>query len=173
VLRYLLIATAIVFLIGGIAAALHRGGGDLRMASVQTTSSPSPPRRQAASTFAPGPLTGDAPWALSAVPECFHQVWEARGSLPFTLSHLPRDAAPLRAGATAAAADCVVYVRTHDVLLVRGSERLRVPPRATLYVLPEDAGLALLRSDGGSNEARIYRPIGALKVHAAPEAGSR
>jgi len=83
VLRYYLIATAIVVTFGIIVAALHRPGRDLRVASVKATGSPSPPRREGASTFSPPPPIGNAPWAMSALPECFHQEHEVHGTWAF------------------------------------------------------------------------------------------
>ena len=166
--RYLLIATAIVFFVGALAAALHHRSGELRVATVSSTGSPSPPRRQAASTFTPGPVTGDAPWALSAVPECFVQSAEARGPRRYALAHLPADATRLSEGTTVSASDCVAWVHGGNVILVRGGERLRVPS-ASLYVFGRDAGLAVLSRDRERSVLRVYRPIAALTVHGAPE----
>ncbi|MBD5634482.1 MAG: hypothetical protein IAI49_08400 [Candidatus Eremiobacteraeota bacterium] len=44
-------------------------------------------------------MTGEAPWALSAVPECFHQTANLIGSGAFARAHIPAGVAgPLRYG---------------------------------------------------------------------------
>ena len=162
-LRYVLIATCIVVLFGAVAAAVHRAGGPLRMASVQTTGSPSPPRREAPSTFTPGPVTGDAPWALSAVPECFHQESETAGSERFVLARIPHGASLAPPGVTVTSRDCIVWARASDVVLVRGAERLRVPS-GRLLLLRDRSRIALLAQDAGRTVLREYRATAPLAV---------
>ena len=156
-LRYYLIATAIVVTFGIIVAALHRPGRDLRVASVKATGSPSPPRREGASTFSPPPPIGNAPWAMSALPECFHQEHEVHGTWAFVRAHVPAAARPLPRGTTLRASDCTVVVGDGVVDVARGNETLRVPPVAALYALPHDR-LALLRDDATDAVLRVYGP---------------
>ncbi len=91
VLRFYLIATAIVLVAGVAIAALYRGGSgrDLRVASVQTTASPSPPRRQ--DTTSHGPIRADRRRAvgLSALPECFARRREVHGPPAYVHAALP------------------------------------------------------------------------------------
>jgi hypothetical protein len=157
VLRYYLIATAIVVSFGVILAAFHRPGRELRVASVQSTGSPSPPRREAASRYSPPPPNGNAPWALSALPECFHQEHEFHGTPASVGAHLPRTARLVPRGTRLRASDCTVVVGDRVVDVVRGNETLRVPPVASLYALPRDR-FALLREDAYGAVLRLYGP---------------
>ena len=156
-LRFYLIATAIVLIAGVVVAALYRGGGsrDLRIASVQSTASPSPPRAQAVASRAPLVPSGDAPWALSAVPECFRQRREVHGPPAFVRAAIPPSAKPLPAGTAVRAGDCTVTVGADVVDVRRAGETLRVPPRATLYALADD-GYALLFEDRRGTTLRVY-----------------
>ena len=157
-LRYYLISTAIVVALGILAGALaHRRATELRVASVQSTGSPSPPRAQAASTESPRAVRGDAPWAMSAVPECFHQQREVHGPATYVRAHMPGGARPLPSGTTLRVGDCEVRVAGGSVVLRRGVESLRVPPQATLYALPR-GDLALVRTDPHAAVLRVYRP---------------
>jgi hypothetical protein len=139
-LRYVVIACAIVLLAGMVAASLHRSAGDVRIASVRTTASPSPPRFQAESTFTPGPLVGDAPWAFVALVDCFRHERTYRGALVWVRAHVPRDARLLRDGTTLTSGPCVVRVSPSGVLARRGlggpdAVDVRIPPPALLFVL--------------------------------------
>jgi hypothetical protein len=155
-LRYYLIATAIVLLAGIVAGALHKSGGpELRIASVQSTASPSPPRAQATTSHGPRPPSGDAPWAMSAVPECFRQRREVHGPTAYVRKALPASARPVAAGTTVVASDCTLRVGTDSLELHRGSESLRVPPEATLYALGGNE-YALFRSDEHGVVLRFY-----------------
>jgi hypothetical protein len=156
-LRYYLISAAIVVTLGIIVAAIHRPGHELRVASVQSTGSPSPPRRQVAAAFSPQPPNGNAPWAMSALPECFYQEREVHGTRAFVRAHLPAGAHALPSGTTLRARDCTVIVGDRAVEVVRGDERLRIPPVAALYGLPRGR-LALLRDDPAGSVLRVYAP---------------
>ena len=95
-LRYYVVATILV--VGALAAgaSFYRPGKPLEVASVQSTGSPSPPRFQAPSSRTPEPVTGEAPWALSALPECFAQTEEVRGTERFVRAHVPPYARSIR-----------------------------------------------------------------------------
>ena len=160
-LRFYLIATAIVLVAGVAIAALYRGGSgrDLRVASVQTTASPSPPRRQDTTSHGPIVPTGDAPWAMSAVPECFRQRREVHGPPAYVRAALPASARPLAAGTVVTAGDCTVTVGAGTVLVRRADETLRVPPQSTLYALA-GGGYALFRRDAQGTTLRVYERSG-------------
>jgi hypothetical protein len=142
-LRYLLIATVLVVLAYAIAATLHRFGGDLRVAAVQTTASPSPPRLQAQSTFTPGPLRGDAPWVLVALVDCFRHERTWRGTLASVSAHVPRGARLLPAGARLDSGPCAVEVSADGLHATRAAPDavdVRVPAPVRVYAPRTGAG---------------------------------
>ena len=104
-------------------------------------------------------MIGDAPWALSAVPECFRQERFARGAIGHVAVTLPPGSQRLRPGTVVRLADCRLFVERDALTLVRGTERLVVPPHATAYL----AGprLTVVRRFGKSIDARVYGPSGA------------
>jgi hypothetical protein len=168
VLRYYLIATAIVVTFVAIVAGVQRQARELRVASVQSTGSPSPPRAQGRSTLPPRAVVGDAPWAMSALPGCFRQRREVHGPTTFVREAIPPGAVALASGRTLRAGPCVVRVREDTIDVRRGDDLLRVPPPATLYTLP-DGGLALVHRDAQGTVLRVYdRPAGA-RLPAFPE----
>ncbi|HET7812760.1 MAG TPA: hypothetical protein VFL13_00145 [Candidatus Baltobacteraceae bacterium] len=99
-------------------------------------------------------VAGDAPWAMSALPECFTQESKTSGPSAYVLAHLPAGAAMMRPGETASFGDCSLQVSGDAILVTRGSDRLRIPPIARLY--RAGTTLALLRGGGGGLELRIY-----------------
>lgn len=108
-------------------------------------------------TASPPPLesvTGNAPWALSALPDCFVQRSETTGNRAYVEARLPPEAKPVRAGTRLSYGPCTILVRNDELLVERGSDRLRVPPRATLYTTGDS--LALLRTSGLTTDLRIY-----------------
>src|SRR5580704_3187550 len=119
-LRYYLISTALVLTLGAILAAFHRPGHELRVASVQSTASPSPPRRQGTSAYLARVPNGDAPWAMSALPECFHQRHEVHGPRGFVLAHLPAGARRIPPGTSVSSKDCTVVVGERSIDVRRG-----------------------------------------------------
>jgi hypothetical protein len=152
-------AAATVIVLGAsilFASGLGRGR-DLAVKSVPARGTPSPPRHEAASTFRPGGVTGNAPWALSAVPECFRQESEVRGAAAFVSGSLPPGARPLLAGTVVAVADCRLLVGASTLTLERGGERLVVPPDTRAYAA--GGRLAVLRRAGGTADLRVYRRV--------------
>ncbi len=112
-----------------------------------------------------GAFSGDAPWALSALPECFTQASKTTSpQLQPVLQHLPKGATMVRPPADLRYADCTLLVRGDVIYVRRGGDRMRVPPAARLYV--SGNGLALLRSLEGGYELRVYRT--ASRGEAAP-----
>jgi len=143
-LRYFAIATVIVLAIAVFVTARARLGipGHLNFWKV----SPSPPPVEN--------VSGDAPWALSALPGCFVQRSETTGSITYVRTRLPAAAQPVAPGTRLNYGSCTIFVRSGELLVDRGSDRLRVPPYARLYRF--DDSLALLRSTATSSELRIY-----------------
>jgi hypothetical protein len=155
-LRYYLIASGIV--LGALLVAtlfVHRGG-PLKVATVRATGSPSPPRLQAGSTFEPGGVAGIAPWALSALPECFRQERVARGPFASLRAQLPSGGVRLEPGGVLRVADCTLRAGPDELGVERGSVRLEVPPPARAFVAGQE--LVLLRRSGANGELRVYRP---------------
>ena len=100
------------------------------------------------------PLHGDAPWALSALPDCLIQQSISRGSRAYVRSKLPARATAVPAGTVLHYGPCTISVHNGEAVVSRGTDRLRIPPRVTLY--RADGTLALLRETGKSGELRIY-----------------
>lgn len=100
-----------------------------------------------------GAFYGNAPWALSALPECFRQTGIVTGRPSFVRQQLsPRWS---RIGPeTLRYADCAVIVRSRDVLVRRGSDRFRIPAPAEL--LRNGPALGLLRQTRVGAELRFY-----------------
>lgn len=104
------------------------------------------------------PLSGDAPWALSALPECLRQLSKSHGSAPYVRAHLPRDAVAIVPPATLVYGDCTIAIDDDEAYVSRGSDRLRIPPRVRFYRAP--GVLAFIRESGGMAELRLYQPAG-------------
>jgi hypothetical protein len=152
--RYYAIATALVLAFGTIVFANRlRALRDFDVRG-KVVGTPTPVTDRDASPVPSGTFTGQGAWVLSALPECFAQ----QSSLVGTTRALTFDVPPAREriapGTTFRQANCVVTVREHDVVIVRGGDRLRVPPEARLYRTPK--GLALVYEHGGRAQLRIY-----------------
>ncbi|HLX26535.1 MAG TPA: hypothetical protein VKR05_06040, partial [Candidatus Cybelea sp.] len=112
---------------------------------------PTGPGRAAAA-----PLTGDAPWALSALPECLTQTSESSGSWEYVRAHLPAAAMPVRAPATLQYGDCSVTIAGDEAYVRRGSDRLRIPPSVQFYRAHNL--LVMIRQTPQTVELRVYEP---------------
>jgi hypothetical protein len=99
-------------------------------------------------------IGGAAPWALSVVPECFHQTESYRGNAAFASAHVPRGARRIAAGSRILAADCVLEIGADSARLSRGDIQFVVPPRALFY--RSGSALVLRQTDGNREEVRIY-----------------
>ena len=102
------------------------------------------------------PLTGDAPWALSALPECLTQTSESNGSWEYVRTHLPAAAVPVRPPATLQYGDCSVTITGDEAYVRRGSDRLRIPPSVQFYRAHDL--LVMIRQTPQSVELRVYEP---------------
>ena len=153
--RFYAIATALVLALGTIVFAGRLQA--LREFDVRgkVIGTPTPTRADRDASPVPfGSFTGQGPWVLSALPGCFVQ----QSSLVGTTRQLTFDVPPAREriapGTTFRQANCTVMVREHDVLIARGTDRLRVPSEARLYRTPK--GLALVYDRDGKAQIRIY-----------------
>ncbi len=99
-------------------------------------------------------LRGDAPWALSALPECLIQTSESTGSPTYVRAHLPHAAVPVLPPATLVYGDCSIRIVGDQAYVRRGVDRLRIPPPAQFYRV--GSLLALIRETPAGAELRIY-----------------
>jgi hypothetical protein len=156
VLRYYAIATIVVLTIA--VAVTAWSTGNLMRFHLASSKHAMPPQHLRLSEGAAAPgggeVTGDAPWALSALPECFAQRQETTGNAADVRAKLPAGARPIPAGTRLAFGSCTIFVRNGELLVVRGADRLRIPPRATLYRIGRS--LALVRTSGKSAVLRTY-----------------
>lgn len=154
-LRYLAISAVIVlaaFVIVGVY--VNREQIAIKIKSVyqkvppKAAQTPAPSKREAPA------FVGEAPWALSALPECFTQTEKVTGPPKYVLARLPKGVTMLRPGATIDVADCHVTVEGDTVLVTRGPDRMRIPAIARLYEGP--GSLVLLRGADNGFEMRVY-----------------
>jgi hypothetical protein len=102
------------------------------------------------------PLAGDAPWALSALPECLTQTSESTGSGAYVRGHLPAGAVAIRPPATLHYGDCSVTITGDEAYVRRGNDRLRIPPSVQFY-RAQDL-LVMIRETPQTVEMRVYEP---------------
>ena len=154
-LRYLALSSAIVLAVFVVVGTwFNREKIALEIKSVYASVPPkvsqtAPPSKRHTTT-----VFGDAPWAMSALPECFQQQSKTTGPYGYVMAHLPPGMTMLRSGETATFGDCALQVKGDTVLVTRGSDRLRIPPVARLY--RNGSTVALVRSGNGGLELRVY-----------------
>ena len=157
-LRYYAIATAIVLTIAVIATAWsNRDLIRIKIASVNVRVPPKAGDPWGMGGVSRGVLRGDAPWALSALPDCLHQRAESSGSLEYVRTHMPPGVTPVPAGSTLVYGTCTISVGNGEAYVTRGPDRLRIPPHVEFYRAP--GVLALLRSSGSNGELRVYDDV--------------
>ena len=156
-LRYLLLATIIVL---GFAIAVagwaYRDAIRIKIASVYLRVHAKPQGTNSPGAGSSKGLQGDAPWALSALPECLIQTSESTGPLSYVLRHLPAGVSPVTAPASLRYGDCTIEVLGREAFVRRGDDRFRIPPTVRFYRAPD--ALALLRTATNGNELRVYEP---------------
>lgn len=148
--RFFLAATVLVAAFIFIVTLHKRSQPDLRV-SARASGTPSAARSQGPdSTATSGALAGDAPWALSALPDCAHQHMEARGRPRHVQAMIPHDAQ--RIDGRLEAGPCVLDVTSRGIEVRRGQDHLRIPPPARLlhaddryYLYEENRKGAVLR----------------------------
>ncbi len=155
--RYLALSAAIVLGVAIVVAGwVNRDLIRIKIASVYARV---PAKPGAANPRAPQTahaLQGDAPWALSALPECLSQTSESTGSQAYVRTHLPAGAARVRPPATLVYGDCSIRIAGDEAYVQRGADRLRIPPHAVFY--RANGVLALIRETPGGAELRVYEP---------------
>jgi hypothetical protein len=156
--RYFFISAILVLAVAIAATAyVQRDLIRIKIAAVNQPATPKPEGSSQSSATA-APFSGDAPWALSALPECFTQIEEDVGSLPYVRSHLPKGAVAIRPPATLVFGDCTIRVRALDAAVERGPDRFHIPPQASFYRSGDR--LVLLHANGKRGELRIYKRSG-------------
>lgn len=156
-LRYLLLSAVIVLSIGVVVAAwVNRDLIRIKIASVyaRVPAKAGPPG--AREQGPPGALRGDAPWALSALPECLTQTSESTGAPAYVRAHLPPGATPVVPPVTLVYGDCSIRIADDEAYVRRGTDRLRIPPRVRFY--RAEGLLALIRETRNGAELRVYQP---------------
>lgn len=143
-----------VFIFALAAGWFNRDALAIKMKSVFVKTPPKAAQSEPPSKRPGAAVFGDAPWAMSALPECFTQISKTIGPAAYVLAHVPADVQMQRPGTTYDSADCALQVRGDTVLVTRGSDRLRIPPPARLYAGHLKA--ALLRGEPGGLELRVY-----------------
>jgi hypothetical protein len=153
--RFLALATAIVFGAMAVILALPKQPSPSLPAPRYTSGDGTPgPSAHDDGRRQPPPVTGNAPWALSALPECFHQRAGAHGPPAFARARIPRGARPVAAPATLQAGDCTLVVAADSATVTRGENRLLIPAVARFYVAGDR--LILERSEGARDDVRVY-----------------
>lgn len=156
-LRYYAVATALVLIV--VVAVTAWQARDLIRIRIGSTNLHVPVHRDAPNGnggHGGGTLRGDAPWALSALPDCLRQTQETTGELRYVRSHLPAGASAVVPPATLTFGPCTISVVDGEAYVTRGPDRLRIPPHVQFYRAGDS--LALLRTSGGSGELRLYVP---------------
>ncbi|MDQ2866112.1 MAG: hypothetical protein M3R51_07770 [Candidatus Eremiobacteraeota bacterium] len=156
--RYYAIATGLVFTIAvAVTAFLNR---DLIRIKIASTNLRVPAKSADAlglSGVVGGALRGDAPWALSALPDCLRQRAEASGPPAFVRAYEPKAMIPVPPGSTLHYGNCTIFVTDGEAYVTRGPDRLRIPPHVQFY--RAHGLLALLRTSDAGWELRVYEPV--------------
>lgn len=158
-IRYFAIASAIVVAVLLAILALGRGTAPRDAPYSTKLASPGAARVEGMGSGTAAPLVGDAPWALSALPECFRQLHTVRGSQAYVNAHLAVIAPPRGTWHRALAgrlttADCTVTLAERTALVTRGDTRLVVPGDARFSIAGDR--LILDRFAGGAEDVRVY-----------------
>jgi hypothetical protein len=154
-IRYLVLSTVIVVGVGVVVAAwVNRDLIRIKIASVYAHARSKPGAAGLHEAGSSEALSGDAPWALSALPECMMQTSKSTGSANYVRSHLPPGSVPVTPPATLIYGDCTIRIVGDEAYVRRGADRLRIPPRTRFY----RAGnlLALIRVTQEGAELRVY-----------------
>jgi len=157
VLRYLILSAVIVLGVAVLAAGwANRDLIRIKIASVYARVPAKPGGSGAPARGQSSALGGDAPWALSALPECLTQVSESSGPANYVRSRLPRGAAAIVPPATLVYGNCTITIAGDQAYVRRGPDRLHIPPSVRFY--RASGLLALMRQGSHGAELRVYEP---------------
>lgn len=150
--RFYLAATLIVAAFIFVVTLRKHGSTDIQV-SARASGTPSAPRAQGDEKAPEAAVRGDAPWALSALPDCARQDAERRGPVAFVERAIPPDAREVRGHLHAGA--CSIDVTANGIRVVRGADLMRIPPPVRLL---ESKGRYFLFEKSGKNAVlRVYR----------------
>jgi hypothetical protein len=167
VLRYFAIATVLVVSFIVAFTAFHLGGppANGRPHYVTATGTPGPPQHEPDVARTPEAVTGFAPWALSALPECFTQTREVRGSATYVRGRLDAALVEIPVGSEVRSGDCTV-VRRHlgQLDVARGSDVALIVADVTAFLTeradsqsPHARTLVVMVRSGAGFVLRRYR----------------
>lgn len=115
----------------------HRGGPpDLRVSgTVHGTPTPTAqrPDTERAAALGPAAFGASGSWTMSSLPGCFFEQDHLIGSVARLRAKFPPAGERVAPGTSLRSGDCTVHVRPRELWIVRGDDRLRVPPDARLY----------------------------------------
>jgi hypothetical protein len=156
--RYLAPAAAIVFAFIALALGFGRWNEARHSRYSDVSASPGRPHPEATVSSSPRPVEGNAPWALSALPECFRQKAVLAGTVAFVRASKFKivDANARRVVGTVRVADCTLSIERDRAFVERGDNHLIVPPSAIFYFKEKDDRLILDRQSRGREELRVY-----------------
>ena len=155
-IRYFVIATVVVLVIALLATAfVARDLIRIHLKSVDIAVSPKAGDPIPTPSTQPPPFAGDAPWALSALPECLIERRRSQGSLAYVESRMPSGAQRIIPPAELRYADCTISIVGEQAFVRRGKDRFHIPPDARFYRIGDR--LALLRTAAGKADLRIYQ----------------
>lgn len=157
-IKYLAVSTVIVLGIGFLVAAwVNRDLIRIKIASVYARVAPKPGASSRVQRSAVAALSGDAPWALSALPECLTQVSKSAGSARYVAAHLPKNAVWIAPPAHLSFGDCSISIDRGEAFVRRGDDRFRIPPSVQFY--RAGAEIVMMREASGSVELRTYESV--------------
>lgn len=140
-----------------VAAWVNRDLIRIKIASVYARVAPKPGAGSHTPQAVPAAFSGDAPWALSALPDCLTQVSESTGSTSYVRARLPRGFTRVQGPAHFSYGDCSIAVEPDRAYVRRGDDRFVIPPHVQFYRNGER--LAMIREDANSVELRVYDPV--------------
>lgn len=160
-IRYVAISAVLVLGIAMLVASwVERDRLRLKVASVYAHVPPKAARERRGGS-AGGAFVGVAPWALSALPECFTPLSTTTGSWRYVVPHLPAGARRVQPPARLTFGPCTISLVGVEATVERGRDRFLMP--ATLRVYRAPGRIAVLRSDAtGGNDLRVYSTTPAI-----------
>ena len=139
-----------------VASYVNRESLRLKIASVYASVPPKAAQANPPESNSTRNLSIVAPWALSALPECLRQTFEATGSHAYVAAHLPAGYALQPSGTILQYSDCIITTRGKDVLVRRGKDRFSVSAPSELF--RKGSSIALIHDAGARAVLRIYQP---------------
>lgn len=142
--------------IGSVAFA-RRGGLSNFNVTAKVVGTPTPTAERPENAVTPparAAFLGSGSWVMSSLPDCFRERELIRGSVAELRPKFPPTTQRVRSSSVVQWGECTIDVRSSDLLIVRGADRLRVPPQASLY--RDASGLTLVYVHGDRAEIRRY-----------------